>query len=68
MKIETKYNPGNIVWFFDKENRPQQKEIKSVNLYKDKVREKLYYNIIGDNRSYIETELFDTQQELYGSL
>jgi hypothetical protein len=68
MKIETKYNPGDIVWYFDRTNKPQRKEIKSVEYYKDKVREELYYSIISDNRVYIETDLYDTQQELYGSL
>ncbi len=68
MKIETKYNPGEIIWFFDRENRPQQREIKSVEYYKDKVREELYYNIISEKRVYIEDEIYTTQQELYGSL
>ena len=68
MKIETKYNPGDMVWFFDKTNKPSNKEIKSVEYYKDKVREELYYNIISEKRVYIEDEIYTTQQELYASL
>jgi hypothetical protein len=68
MEIKTKYNPGDIIWFFDKTNKPTQKEIKSIEFYKDKIREELFYNLISEKLVYKEFELFETQIELYASL
>jgi hypothetical protein len=68
MTINTEYNPGEMVWFFDRSNKPSHKEIKSIEFYKDITKEELYYKIVSQNIVYKENELFKTQQELYASL
>ena len=68
MNIETKFNSGDKVWFFDKNKVPQNKEIKSVSFYSDLSKTELYYTMIRDNKTYSENELFNTQMELYSNL
>jgi len=68
MIIETKFNPKDMVYFFDKDKKPQRKEIKSVEFYKDRNHSLLSYTMVGDRTTYPEKDLHSTQQELYSEL
>jgi hypothetical protein len=69
MKIETKYNIGQVVWFME-ENGPKSDVILGieVNIYKEKVF--IEYLFANDSYPYglIEADLFPTKEELLKSL
>jgi hypothetical protein len=72
MNIETKFEPGDIVYFF-KETKQVQGEIKSIVLEIDMRNKKTYecmYTIVGDRskEKIQESFLFKTIEGLYSNM
>lgn len=74
MKIETKYNVGQEVWFME-DNKVKNEEILKLSFIKDGTNEsviyyffKIEYNMLKHERFISEQETFATKEELVNSL
>ena len=69
MKIETKFNSGDVVWRMDN-NKPIQIKIVDIhaNYYAEIKQWQIDYSIASHGGGYPEYELFSTKEELLASL
>ena len=70
MTIETKYNPGDEVWYF-RDSVPTGTEIKSIHIKIEKLPRTnilIKYELLRERQQIHEKNIFKTQIELYGSL
>jgi len=70
MNIQTKYSPGDTVWYF-RNRTPTKTEVKKIiiNITKTtKTYMDIKYVVLRDIAFIPEGDLADTQQELYGNL